>query len=118
MAALAFSPISLACGITGLSIILLSTVSSVYVLASTGLKTKVRNVSQLYRDEDGVATEDSMAEYSTKIPTILICILSILGLGDAIALAVLSTLGLTNDNYFIENWLNVASWVFMLRPAV
>ncbi len=105
--------ISLACGIAGLVLVLISTFSSLYLVASTAFKSKQPNSEKIYQDEDGVATEESIAKYSTTRTKIVICVLSLLGLGISIALAVLGTLNLSNDGFLIQDWLNAASWVFL-----
>ena len=67
--------------------------------------------STLYEDKDGVATEESVAEYTAKVPKILFSLFTIVGLSTSIALAALSTLNRDLDPMLIENWVNVAQWV-------
>ena len=70
-------------------------------------KTKPR----LYEDKDGVASEESMAAYSAKIPKIALTIFTIAGFAIATSLAVLTTLNRNENSTFVQNWLNVAQWV-------
>lgn len=64
---------------------------------------------RLYQDKDGVASEESMAAYSAKIPKIMLTICTIAGFAIATSLAVLTTLD--QNGTFVQNWLNVAQWV-------
>jgi hypothetical protein len=70
-------------------------------------KTKPRR----YEDKDGVASEESMAAYSAKIPKIVLGIFTIAGFVIATSLAVLTTLNRNENITFVQNWLNVAQWV-------
>ena len=67
--------------------------------------------ASLYEDDDGVATEESMAKYSTTVAKILLAIFTTLGLLTAIALGVLALVYHDEASFKIENWLNAASWV-------
>jgi hypothetical protein len=66
---------------------------------------------RLYEDKDGVASEQSMAAYSAKIPKIVLAIFTIAGFAIATSLAVLTTLNRHENTTFVQNWLNVAQWV-------
>lgn len=66
--------------------------------------------SDIYEDEDGKATEESIKEFSTTIPRILLTFFTIAGFAIAVLLAVFSTIG-AEHVMFLENWLNVAQWV-------
>lgn len=70
-------------------------------------KTKPR----LYEDKDGVASEQSMAAYSAKLPKIVLAIFTIAGFAIATSLAVITTLNRNENSTFGQNWLNVAQWV-------
>ena len=100
---------SLASGVAGLALVLLLTFPSSIGIGSHFRESKQK--STVYEDKDGVASEESMAEYTAKIPKILLSIFSILGLFTAIALAVLGTLNQDANRMFVENWLNVGEWV-------
>lgn len=92
-----------------LALDLLLTAPSVIAIHShfRNKKTKPR----LYEDKDGVASEQSMAAYSAKIPKIVLAIFTIAGFAIATSLAVLTTLNRNENTTFVQNWLNVAQWV-------
>jgi hypothetical protein len=100
---------SLAVGVAGLGVIFLSTIPSAIGLISHLRSSKVK--SKIYKDKDGIATEEAVAAYSNKLSKIFIFVLTNLGFLVSLALAVLGTLHLTNDGFFLENWLNVGAWV-------
>ena len=97
---------SLVAGGAGLSLVFLLTLPSVLGAASHLRESKPK--PNTYEDEDGVATEKSIAEYSAKAPKLFLSICAILGLGTSIALVVLETL---EGIDVVESWLNVAQWV-------
>ena len=101
---------SLASAAAGLLLVLLLTFPSSIAIASHFRETKQKSTS-IYEDKDGIASEESMAEYSAKIPKILLSLFAILGLSTAIALAILGTLNQDADRMSIENWLLVGQWV-------
>jgi hypothetical protein len=108
--------ISLISGVTGLGLILLCTVPALFLSSSSILRSKQYGLLTIYEDKDGVATEQSAAEFSAKSPKIAIITLSLLGLSVSLSIAVLGTLGLTEDGLFIANWINCGAWVSN-RPA-
>ena len=65
----------------------------------------------LYEDDDGIATEESIANYSTVVPKVLLGIFTTLGLLTAIALAVLAIVHQNKTLVKVEDLLNVAAWV-------
>lgn len=65
----------------------------------------------LYEDKDGVASEESMAEYTATYPKVLLSLFTVLGFASAVSLAVLSTLDREVDPMFLENWLSAGEWV-------
>lgn len=69
-----------------------------------------QHVAGLYRDGDGVATEETQKQLSTLIPRCLALGGSVAGLLLAVAVAVLATIH-PNHALFIESWLTLASWV-------
>jgi hypothetical protein len=97
---------SLVAGVAGLGLVFLLTLPSLLGVASHLRESKQQ--SGLYEDEDGVATEKSVAAFSAKIPKIFLSVFAILGLGTSIALAALETLAAVD---VIEAWVNVAQWV-------
>lgn len=64
-----------------------------------------------YEDEDGKSTPEAVAAYSAKLPKAAILVLAATGLGTSLALAILSTLHVAEDEWFLENWLLMAVWV-------
>ncbi|KAM3068375.1 hypothetical protein ACMFMG_009513 [Clarireedia jacksonii] len=68
-----------------------------------------------YSDKDGVATEETIAAFSTKIPKTILIISTILGLGTSIALAILALFH--PDGMMVENWINVGQWACILIQA-
>jgi hypothetical protein len=99
---------SLVAGVAGFALILLLTLPSLHGIVShlRGPKSK----PELYADKDGIATKESMARYSAKIPKILLSIFTISGLCISIALAALGTLN-QETFMFKENWVNAVGWV-------
>jgi hypothetical protein len=69
----------------------------------------------IYEDEDGAASEESMAAYTAKVPKILLSIFTIVGFATAVSVAVLGTLDRTLDPMFLENWLTAGQWVCIRR---
>lgn len=70
-----------------------------------------KSKQEIYEDEDGAASEESMAAYTATYPKIFLSIFAVLGFATAISLAVLSTLDVTLDHMFLENWLTAGQWV-------
>src|SRR5277367_1914082 len=103
--------IELLAGAAGVGLICLCTISSLSSLFSSLLRTRKYGLPQVYADEDGISTEELTAKFTTKISKLAIGILSCLGLAVAASLAILGTLGRTDDSLFIEDWLNAGSWV-------
>ena len=68
----------------------------------------------IYEDEDGAASEESMAAYTVTYPKILLSIFAVLGFASAISLAVLGTLDRSLDHLFLENWFTAGQWVCAL----
>ncbi|KAE8555903.1 hypothetical protein EYB25_000601 [Talaromyces marneffei] len=101
-----------AASIAALALDLLLTAPAVIAIHShfRHKKTKPR----LYEDEDGVASEESMAAYSATIPKVVLSIFSIAGFVAATSLAVLTTLNQNENSTFVQNWLNVAQWTAIL----
>lgn len=74
--------------------------------------------ASVYEDDDGVASEESMAKYSTTVAKVLLAIFTTLGLLTAIALAVLATVHHDEISAKVENWLNVASWALIVVQTI
>lgn len=100
---------SLVAGAASLSVVALLTVPSVIAVVSHFREPKSKPA--LYEDKDGVASEESVAEYTAKYPKILLSLFTVLGFATAACLAVLSTLDRDLDPMFLENWLSGGEWV-------
>lgn len=103
-------PVTLAAGALGLALVAISSAASLRRLGLRLHSTKDGQLPRIYEDADGVATAETMAAYSTTGPKIAICVLSVLGLGVSVALAVLGTLD-DSDGFLLENWLTAGAWV-------
>lgn len=103
-------PVSLAAGAIALTLVAISSAKSLRLIAPRWNSRKDNQLPCIYEDADGVATAETTAAYSTTAPKTAICLLTVLGLGVSIALAVLGTLD-SRDGFFLENWFNVAAWV-------
>ncbi|KAI6711688.1 hypothetical protein JHW43_005753 [Diplocarpon mali] len=108
-----FEPVStsLAGGISSLAVVGLLTSPTVFAITSHLRSPRPASIN-VYEDSDGIATEKSVADFSTKIPKILLAGFVIGGLGTAVALAVLAVV--SGAEGFIENWLVVADWSLIL----
>ncbi|KAF7889491.1 uncharacterized protein EAF02_001906 [Botrytis sinoallii] len=75
---------------------------------------RVANHEVLYEDKDGVATEESMAKYSTKRQFVIIFTSLIVGLLASFGLAVFATVVKSEFSHwaFTHIWLLFVSWIF------
>lgn len=71
----------------------------------------IQLAKELYSDEDGEATEESLQAFSDKWQKVLIALLSVAGFLVTLALAVLATLKLTITNSTPLIWLQFGVWV-------
>ncbi|THV47194.1 hypothetical protein BGAL_0328g00070 [Botrytis galanthina] len=76
---------------------------------------RVTNHEALYEDKDGVATEESMAKYSTKRQFVIIFTSLIVGLLASFGLAVFATVVKNEFSHsaFTHIWLLFVSWIFV-----
>ena len=101
--------------ITALGVTFLATLPA--IVASFHQRARARNVQQptadkKYQDEDGEATPESVAAFSTKWQRLAVLFFAAAGLGCQTALAVLlkaSPLG--EGKFALQNWAITASWV-------
>ncbi|KFX96759.1 hypothetical protein V490_03156 [Pseudogymnoascus sp. VKM F-3557] len=110
-------PVSLAAGAIGLALVTIWTAASLQLIAPRWRSRKDAQLQRIYEDADGVATAETAAAYSTTAPKIAICLLTILGLGVSVALAVLGTFD-SRDDFFLENWFNTVAWVLISIQAL
>jgi ABC-type multidrug transport system fused ATPase/permease subunit len=82
-----------------------------------GAKKDYQSVSEKYEDEDGEATEESEAAYSDFLQRLALILLSIVGLLDSLALAVLAT-ARAYLKLSTEQWIQFATWSLLLFQAV
>ncbi|RDL31200.1 uncharacterized protein BP5553_09989 [Venustampulla echinocandica] len=106
-----------AAGVTGLVLVLLLTFPSFTSISIHIRESKSNPKPKIYEDEDGVATEQSMAKYSAKIPKIFHVFFTISGLSAAVALAILATIN-SPRGMFADDWLNVAQWFLLVVQAL
>lgn len=71
----------------------------------------IQLAKDVYRDEDGEATEESLRAFSDKWQRIAIALLSVAGFLVTLALAVLATLKLAITNSTPLIWLQFGVWV-------
>ncbi|KAK2766653.1 hypothetical protein FQN54_005965 [Arachnomyces sp. PD_36] len=85
-----------------------------------------RLLGDLYRDDDGQATEESSNGFSDRVHRILVSILSATGLLLSIALGVIVTLSSTSrlsssppySTLLLQQWLQLGIWVFLCLQSV
>jgi hypothetical protein len=110
-----FSPGGLALGLT--IVIALFTVPSIRTLAKANWRVKNPNHDDaLYEDEDGAATEESMAQFSNKTQFTIIFIVTLVGLAisftDAIFTAVKEEFDFAQARVpLLGIWLLIPAWV-------
>jgi hypothetical protein len=104
---------SLVSGSLGVVLVALVSVPAVETIVRRLLAAKPSNPQEkeLYEDEDGVATEESVHVFADKLPKLLIATLSVAGFVLSLVLAILNTVEFRRKSLFIENWLQVADWV-------
>ncbi|KAL1849599.1 hypothetical protein VTK73DRAFT_9851 [Phialemonium thermophilum] len=99
---------------TGLAIVAVCSVPSVTSLVLQ-LRKRERNTDEIYEDEDGKATPESMKAYSAKLPKALILLFALVGTGLSIAIGLVST---SDEGLALENWLTLAGWAALLCQAI
>jgi hypothetical protein len=109
-------PGSLAIASAGLAVVALLNTRAIESIGRRLLHVKRTQLSQhdLYEDEDGVATEQSLKDYTATLRWLLYgtTLLTVAGIGISLSIAVLGTSGsLGSQNLRIENWLGAAAWV-------
>lgn len=73
--------------------------------------------TDLYQDEDGTATEESEARYSTYVQKFFIVFGTALGLGFSLPIAIRSMEHM-ESNVYVSNWIVFVSWCFISIHAV
>ncbi|KAB8298622.1 hypothetical protein EYC80_000801 [Monilinia laxa] len=105
---------SLAAAIACLLVLSILTLPSVSSIISHFREKEKQNLDN-YTDKDGIATEETIAAFSTKLPKSLLIISTLLGFGTSLALAILDLFHY--DRLKLEDWFNVVSWFFILIQA-
>lgn len=93
----------------------LFTIPTAWRFARNFKSPKSTNHEALYEDKDGVATEDSMAKYSTKLQFVMIFTSLIVGLLVSFGSAVFATVEKKegfSDYCLMQLWLLFVSWIF------
>jgi hypothetical protein len=109
-------PSSLVVASVGLAIVALLTIRAIESIRRRLLHVRRTQISQhdLYEDQDGVATEQSVKDYTSTLRWLLYgtTLLTVTGIGISLSIAVLGTSGsLGSENLQIESWLGAAAWV-------
>lgn len=100
---------------TAFALTALSTVPSLWRLAKRTRRVKTTNEPELYEDEDGAATEESQARFSTKRQWIAIFVVVSLALATSLGLAIVATVRKSQSHYsglsVVQAWLLFPLWV-------
>ena len=104
--------LSIAISIAGLSIVGLLSIPALYQNLDRLRATKARyqEVSDLYEDQDGEATEQSTQAYSDFLPRWTLILFSSVASIDALVTAIL-TITSPHVSLILEQWLQFGSWV-------
>jgi hypothetical protein len=99
---------------TALAISALTTIP--VVVAHAAQRRNPENTSAKYEDEDGEATPESLAAFSTQWQKMHILVWAAAGLGCQIAFSVIfdtlrSSLHVSPEGFSLQNWLLTAVWV-------
>lgn len=111
--------VSFATATTGLALTAVFSIPAVLNLVKNFTEPREKKDTEgIYEDEDGSATKESQEKFSNTLPKISIAVVSVLGFGVSLALAVLNTLHLANDGLFIEDWEKVGAWVRTIAESI
>lgn len=92
-------------------VVTILTAPSVWRLANSIHRGKVSEHEKIYEDKDGIASEESMAKYSTRRQFLLIAVGVVLGSIASLAYSIFSTVSPLVDADVTEIWLLFWSWV-------
>lgn len=95
------------------TLVVLFSLPSIWRLAKAPWRVNPPSSPTLYEDEDGVATEESMAHFSTKRQFVVIFFAAPIGIAASFGLAVWATVlkPSFSDLIIVQLWLLFASWV-------
>ena len=65
---------------------------------------------EVYEDKDGKSTPEATRAFTTKVPRAIVLLISVVGLGLSVALAVLATLE-RGSGFVADSWIVVGAWV-------
>ncbi|KAF3483947.1 multidrug resistance-associated protein 13 [Arthroderma uncinatum] len=114
---------SLAIGVAGTCLTALASLPAIAAIISRyRLKKKsdlYQSLSQLYHDQDGVATEESSEAFSDRFQRTLIALVSLIGVLTSLVIAVLDTDGHGGHSHqpVLAQWLVFAIWGMLLTQA-
>ena len=104
-------------GLTALILVFLtSTPTFLRIFKKVASNAKVNvpdQISKLYKDEDGIATEDTQKRYSVALPKYIALSCSVLGISASLSIAVFTSVH-SSSNLYVENWLSFGTWVRLL----
>jgi hypothetical protein len=65
---------------------------------------------EIYEDEDGIATQESVAAYSYQLPRILVLLISVVCLANSLVCCVITTQS-RDSGWRLEQWMQFGAWV-------
>lgn len=101
--------VAFGCGLVSVAI---CTIPSVTNLASR--LGKPQPASGIYEDLDGKSSPEAIKAYSATFPKSVILILTTIGFGISLALALIPILRIAEVEWLVENWLLFTAWVSRL----
>ncbi|KAL7943262.1 P-loop containing nucleoside triphosphate hydrolase protein [Trichoderma barbatum] len=111
-----FGYLVLPLSIAGLAVGGLFSLPAVFALLS-----QIRNRTpkdNFYQDIDGTSTPEAVASFSNRWPKIAILAFSLISFGTSLAVSVLSSLHLSQDELFVPNWLITAALAAIVIQAI
>ncbi|KAF4625650.1 hypothetical protein G7Y89_g12519 [Cudoniella acicularis] len=100
------------------AVVAIFTTPTVWRFARSIYHVKGADHERIYEDKDGVASEESMAKYSTKYASFVIFLGIALGLAASFSFAVFATVSPSVVDDVTNLWLLFWCWVFVLVQAV
>lgn len=103
---------SLAISISCLAVVAALSVPALYQYLERlrARKDQYAELSDLYEDEDGTATEESQEAYSDFVPRLILILISAVASIDALVTAILTSTR-SQTSLSVEQWLQFATWV-------
>lgn len=109
--------LALATSAAGLGVIGLLSLPGGVSLATQLRGRQPKSESEVYEDQDGKSTLQAVEAFSNKVPKAFVLLLSIIGLGLSVALAVLTALNAEGplNGFLVQNGLGIGAWVSKTR---